>query len=829
MIKKTITICIIIILFITAAIFYLNSVLLPKKAKSIIIDKLSKQLHRKVEIDQLRYSLFKGIEIKNLVIYDLSQFGEEIFLKAENVSFKILILPLIFKKQVVLPNINVDKMHANVIREDNNLFNISDLQRLTLNKEAKKRKKFGFVTFNLTIKDSEVNFLDNTFEPKFHTGLSDLNAKINLTFPAKAKFNIDAKIKNHLPSAAVKMQGVFDIEKNIFTCSTNLRKIDLLKLPYLTFDIFSLNKSTFHEADFDVKLHDKFLDVNFKKTDLDLDFKKNKFAFSGKINLQSNLNLNLRNLFRSDFNGLITLSSAKFSGIKFINDLTDINGVLSFSPEAITTENLKGQAFDTTLTAKGSLTNYFRNPKLNLFLSSDVNLSKLQYIFPKLFQQDNVSIEGNGYFSLNLNSYIRKPGKYTLDGTLNIAKATANITYLREEIINIKGPVNFIKNEISWKNITGKYKNKEYNSTGSLKNIRDPDFDLVLTSDNLNLDTNFGLRDRFTFINILNLKGTYFDSDFNFAGNVDLSKKLFKFTSEGKANLSLADLKDIFPVLSEKMDKTELKGVCEINAMVSGETLNWRNFSTKLDLRSEEISINNLKLNHITASCNRTSPKAADIIISAQAYNGEISLAGKIDPEEKITGYVSDLNIRNLDISTLKQDTTLKNKKLSGLLSTNSSISGYFEDLDTLNGFGKIWVKDGNLWQVDLLKGLGNALSIPLFEEITFTEAYSDFTIKERNISSENLRLDSEELIMLAEGNIDFDGNINFTVGTESKKHIIQDSENISDVITSLPAKASQFLTVKITGNIKSPKYIPIPSPTRILKKFKNVLEGILK
>lgn len=68
--KKIIIILAILILIISLGIIYLNNVILPTKIKSLIVKGLEDATNKEVTLQSLQFSIFKGLVLRNLVIYD---------------------------------------------------------------------------------------------------------------------------------------------------------------------------------------------------------------------------------------------------------------------------------------------------------------------------------------------------------------------------------------------------------------------------------------------------------------------------------------------------------------------------------------------------------------------------------------------------------------------------------------------------------------------------------------------------------------------------------------------------------------------------------------
>ncbi|MCA9407043.1 MAG: hypothetical protein KC684_10930, partial [Candidatus Omnitrophica bacterium] len=54
----------------TIAFFYINNILLPVKVKKMIIQNAPDQIHRTVDIGNIRFSPFKGLVFQDIRIYE---------------------------------------------------------------------------------------------------------------------------------------------------------------------------------------------------------------------------------------------------------------------------------------------------------------------------------------------------------------------------------------------------------------------------------------------------------------------------------------------------------------------------------------------------------------------------------------------------------------------------------------------------------------------------------------------------------------------------------------------------------------------------------------
>ncbi|MFA4842718.1 MAG: hypothetical protein WC658_02670, partial [Candidatus Omnitrophota bacterium] len=203
MLKRIALIFIILTLLLASLSVYLNKVFLPKKIKNIIITGIEQETQKKVSLEALKFSIFKGLVLEKIKIYD----DTSTVVSAEEASCIFLIWP-IFKKQLIIPTIRIKSAHIFVERRSDNTFNIARLFKPKTVTPAKGR--FNILVQKIRISKSRMNFQDNTIAPSFSKSLQDIEAVIYLSLPASVKFSLKAQIPSAKPIEII-AQGQYNI------------------------------------------------------------------------------------------------------------------------------------------------------------------------------------------------------------------------------------------------------------------------------------------------------------------------------------------------------------------------------------------------------------------------------------------------------------------------------------------------------------------------------------------------------------------------------------------------------------------------------------------
>ncbi|PKL90922.1 MAG: hypothetical protein CVV21_10280 [Candidatus Goldiibacteriota bacterium HGW-Goldbacteria-1] len=117
----------------TAAVYIMFP---PEKIKQIVIKEASEATGREIGLGELKFNIFKGIEISNVYIKEGGAANKENFLKSESVVFKYNLLALL-KKDLIINRIELVSPYAKIIKKPDGKFNFSDM----LNSEKKAAKK----------------------------------------------------------------------------------------------------------------------------------------------------------------------------------------------------------------------------------------------------------------------------------------------------------------------------------------------------------------------------------------------------------------------------------------------------------------------------------------------------------------------------------------------------------------------------------------------------------------------------------------------------------------------------------------------------------------
>ena len=110
--------------FIVALLVLANVLITPERVRQTILPLAEENLQRKIDLGDIKVSLFSGIEIQGLTIYEKD--SDEVFVATDQVRLKYQLLPLLAMK-VVIDEVRLEKPTIRVVRFSDGQFNFSSL------------------------------------------------------------------------------------------------------------------------------------------------------------------------------------------------------------------------------------------------------------------------------------------------------------------------------------------------------------------------------------------------------------------------------------------------------------------------------------------------------------------------------------------------------------------------------------------------------------------------------------------------------------------------------------------------------------------------------
>ncbi|MBU1133556.1 MAG: hypothetical protein KJ569_01440, partial [Candidatus Omnitrophica bacterium] len=317
-------------------------------------------------------------------------------------------------------------------------------------------------------------------------------------------------------------------------------------------------------------------------------------------------------------------------------------------------------------------------------------------------------------------------------------------------------------------------------------------------------------------------------------GSIALKEKP-QIKIEGAGYIEFNDILEVIKAFNlnyTQLTKLNPHGKLNAKFIVSGGT-DAKNLEIKLAGKSEKLSIYDLWLSKVNIELYKDKNTLTISPFLANLGEGKIEFRGKFD---FLTNNATvNLIANRVELKNLMEQLNLKNKKLAGKLSFEAYLENdKFPKWDRFNGQGSIQIEEGNIWEINFLRGLGEFLFIPDFEEIKFSQGYSDIFFKEGSIILENLELTSSQMSLTGGGKIivkppyhpPIKGDVDFLLFPEFNSGLISASVGLKKTITDFLGKSG--LAIEIKGTFNKPKYKIKSLLFSPLKRITDFFEGLL-
>jgi hypothetical protein len=814
--KKLILILLILILSGSIGIVYLNNVLLPTKIKSLIINTLQEKTQKRVTLRELRFSIFKGLVLKDLKVYDS---GKTILSIKEGSC--LFLIPPIFTRRIIIPLIKIKSPEIFLERRQDNTFNLQDL--FTAKTAQAQKTKFSFFVYKFKLVNGRINFQDDTFAQPFTKTLDNFNLTLSLSLPDRLKFNFKAEIPA-TPLIHIDSSGEFRIMAHKLSAKISIHDFSAGEFfaYYRSLGINIGRGKT--DALLDLKLENNILYVGMAAQSRDLVVSRDKISAELNSGVKAVLQYGLEDKMLK-FSGEVALSGSRLSGLQFVGEASAINGKFTFNNAGIFSDRLSADIWGIPVLAKINLAD-FSNPLLNINVSSSLNLDSLRQILKDRFKLAFPGqIKGLGNLSLDIRTRVPSAGALSLNGYLDIPDALIKFEKVSSPFEGIKGRLEFSQNQLRWSDFNFKYSGVPYTTSGILTDFHAPGVQLELSSSALSLQSNFAINDN--LVSLSKLSGKYLNSEFSLTGNIDTGNlPALETDISGDLNVDLQDIKEPLKKFREQLEKLRPQGLMHVQFNLNGDINNFKSCSLQAKLSGSSISMYGLKSDEFLLNYSQSSGLADIPLIHLSLYGGTLDATAKMNLNSGNLPYWLSADIQGVKIEKLKLDTEAKGKDIAGTIAAGLKINGFSSDLSRLNGEGRTFISEGKLWQLNLFKGLGSLLFAKDFANIIFNEGSCGFSIQDKYIFTDNLKLKSNIANLSGPVKIGFDGSLEASLNVEVLDEMAPLSGTFKDVTTAIVGQAGRFGIIKVSGTLKEPKYKFQPAVADILKGLKDVIFG---
>ena len=338
---------------------------------------------------------------------------------------------------------------------------------------------------------------------------------------------------------------------------------------------------------------------------------------------------------------------------------------------------------------------------------------------------------------------------------------------------------------------------------------------LSLLSDGINLDSTISNVNNDNFL-IKHLTGSLYCLDLELSGYIkDFASQIISLELSGEVDTDLSELKKLPGKIGEDIQKFNISGDIQSKVKIKSSDLFLEKYDLKATASSGLINIDQIALTQADASVSIKDGRINIPSITANICGGKLYGDAKLDIYDPGLPYILSLSIDDMFLDEFIEDLSGAFSPVYGNTFLKLYIKGYGIDDSTIEGTFEVEISNGDLGPMplvapllgDIYSMLRNSIINPK-NRVNISEAYGEFKIKDRKISTGNTSLWGENIAIITTGNMDFNGNLDFTMENKFTQTPIEEAENWQTSIRNTIIRFGKALgKARLKGTISNPKW----------------------
>jgi len=164
------------------------------------------------------------------------------------------------------------------------------------------------------------------------------------------------------------------------------------------------------------------------------------------------------------------------------------------------------------------------------------------------------------------------------------------------------------------------------------------------------------------------------------------------------------------------------------------------------------------------------------------------------------------LKLVGVNLDRVTQDGGMKGQKISGIVSGDAQFAGIGPDKRTLTGRGTLSLKGGDCSQFDLLRQIGNVLSVTMLAKFQIADAIANFQIANEQVTLAPMEISTPPVGLTISGPVAFDGALNLTAFLSVPADMVAAQPMLAGNFSPPDANNRRSVPFHITGVVGKPR-----------------------
>ena len=793
----------IILLFLLAAgfaVFLYVKVSLLHKTQAAVLRVLTEYTARRVTLGNIHLHLFKGVVIRDIVIYDEAKPVVTIPEIASGLFF-----PALTQKGIIVPQVTVSGPVISVKRSADGSWDFMDMFSPD-ERPAASAAGIKPLVRSIKVLDGRILFRDETVSPALNAVFERVRAR--------AWFESASRIRVHLKTQAQSGGPTrFDIKAVI-----PLKSQEDIRLEAVVDDVRARELNRYLEqhglvaagGSMDAKMECLIRDSRAQGVVSghirDVTVTRGLFLWKARAGVSLNFKSDFRKAHTA-FAGRLSCEDARIEGIEAVGPVTDISGELVFSSDQLSSDALRATIWGIPADVRFSFSGK-DTPLLALRIKASSDLEVLQRVARRRkFLDVPGLLSGDTDIVLDLRTYPAAGGVARVSGTLDVRGGRMELEELEHPLSGLSGRLEFGKDFLHWAGLRGFYGKKSFQSDGKLRDFNSPRISASLASEELSLETNMGVEGGMA--QVYSAKGEYRGCLFDLSGSIFLPDVMnTKTRVKGKLTFDADNIVNLLPDPPAELERMGPDGVLDVSFTAEGIARYPGTLACKARVVSPRVRAYGFTARKLRVDYEQSQGVAEVPHAEFLFYGGRVSASGTVNIAARPAPYWLSLAFDDVHLEEIKQDTAARKKDITGSLSGEVKLRGAARRPELVKGSGVVIARNAKLWELNLFRKLGKLLFAPeYFTRIVFNEGSCNFVVRDEAVWSEDIALKSQVSTLKGAMKVGFDGSLRGALEVKVLDQLVPLTGTFKDVTTAIVGRADRFGVIKVGGTLRQPEY----------------------
>ncbi|MDD4013212.1 MAG: AsmA-like C-terminal region-containing protein [Candidatus Omnitrophica bacterium] len=302
-------------------------------------------------------------------------------------------------------------------------------------------------------------------------------------------------------------------------------------------------------------------------------------------------------------------------------------------------------------------------------------------------------------------------------------------------------------------------------------------YDLSFRADNLNLSCRISKEPGKAVIETL--KGKFYIMRLDLRGElINPTSAKSSMSLSGSVHSSLEDVRALPEGMGKFGREHELSGMIRSTLHLKAPEPDAAVLTASGTFFAENLKFDHLKMESAEAKWTIKNGRFTAPDVLSVLYGGRLRGNLKVDIADAYIPYRADISLKAMDFGAFLYDATKKKVNVYGTMDSEISLSGLAARPESVDGSGALHISDAGLGPMPIITPLLGNLYVSI--EQYFPERYKvnindlsmSFNVRDRRLSTHDLKLLGRAFLVTAEGYMDFDGKIDFFLKNELREPV---------------------------------------------------------